>query len=188
MYSQSSTSERQYQGINRTICIGLGGTGKDVLMRVRRLIVDRYKDLSNLPVVSFVHIDTDKEATQAVSLRTGNIYRGVDLGFQDSERVNATMTNTQVSELVQGLEQCNSNSHQRSPYEHIAQWFPPQLIRNITAIDQGAKGVRPVGRLAFFHNYQKIKKAIEIAEQRTRGHEKELLQYCCCWFSLWWYG
>jgi hypothetical protein len=176
MFNQSPASERQYQGIKRTICIGLGGTGRDVLMRVRRLIVDRYKDLSNLPVVSFVHIDTDKEATQTFSLKTGNIYRGVDLGFQDSEKVNATMTNTQVSELVQGLEQCNSNRHQPSPYEHIARWFPPQLLRNITVIDQGAKGVRPVGRLAFFHNYQKIKNSIEIAEQRTRGHEKELLQ------------
>lgn len=176
MYSQSSTSERQYQGINRTICIGLGGTGKDVLMRVRRLIVDRYKDLSNLPVVSFVHIDTDKEATQAVSLRTGNIYRGVDLGFQDSEKVNATMTATQVTELVQGIEQCHSSRHQPSPYEHIAQWFPPELLRNIKAIDQGAKGIRPIGRLAFFHNYLKIKNAIEVAEQRTRGHEQELLR------------
>ena len=78
MNNQSST-EHQYQGINRTICIGLGGTGRDVLMRVRRLIVDRYKDLGNLPVVSFLHIDTDKEATQSVSLKTGNIYRGIDL-------------------------------------------------------------------------------------------------------------
>lgn len=176
MYNQSSVNERQYQGINRTICIGLGGTGRDVLMRIRRLIVDRYNNLSNLPVVSFVHIDTDKEATQAVSLRTGNIYQGVDLGFQDAEKVNATMTATQVTELVQGLEQCRSNRHQPSPYQHIAQWFPPQLLRNIKAIDQGAKGIRPVGRLAFFHNYLKIKNAIDIAEQRTRGHEQELLR------------
>ena len=58
MYSQSLTNERQSQGIQRTVCIGLGGTGRDVLMRIRRLIVDRYKDLSNLPVVSFVHVDT----------------------------------------------------------------------------------------------------------------------------------
>ncbi len=176
MYNQSSINERQYQGINRTICIGLGGTGKDVLMRIRRLIVDQYKDLSNLPVVSFVHIDTDKEATQSVSLRTGNIYQGVDLGFQDAEKVNATMTATQVSELVQGLEQCRSNHLQPSPYAHIAEWFPPQLLQNIKAIDQGAKGIRPVGRLAFFHNYLKIKQAIEIAEQRTRGHEQDLLR------------
>lgn len=176
MYNHSSASQRQYQGINRTICIGLGGTGRDVLMRIRRLIVDRYEDLSKLPVVSFVHIDTDKEATQAVSLRTGNIYQGVELGFQDAEKVNATMTATQVTELVQGLEQCRSNRHQPSPYEHIAQWFPPQLLRNIKAIDQGAKGIRPVGRLAFFHNYLKIKQAVEIAEQRTRGHEQDLLR------------
>ena len=77
MYSQPSANERQYQGIQRTICIGLGGTGRGVLMRIRRLIVDRYKDLSNLPVVSFVHVDTDKEATQAVSLREGNTYQGI---------------------------------------------------------------------------------------------------------------
>jgi hypothetical protein len=109
-------------------------------------------------------------------LRTGNIYQGVDLGFQDAEKVNATMTAQQVSELVQGLEQCRSNRLQPSPYEHIAQWFPPQLLRNVRAIDQGAKGIRPVGRLAFFHNYIKIKQAIEIAEQRTRGHEQDLVQ------------
>lgn len=176
MYSQFFANERQYQGINRTICIGLGGTGRDVLMRIRRLIVDRYKDLSNLPVVSFVHIDTDKQATQAVSLRAGNNYQGVDLGFQEAEKVNATMTATEVSDLVQGLEQCRSNRNQTSPYGHIAQWFPPQLLRNVKAIEQGAKGIRPVGRLAFFHNYLKIKTAIEVAEQRTRGHEQALLQ------------
>ena len=176
MYSQSLANERQSQGIQRTICIGLGGTGRDVLMRIRRLIVDRYKDLSNLPVVSFVHVDTDKESTQAVSLRAGNIYQGVDLGLQEAEKINATMTATEVSALIQGLEQCRSNRNQPSPYEHIAQWFPPQLLRNIKAIEQGAKGIRPVGRLAFFHNYLKIKNCIEVAEQRTRGHEQALLQ------------
>ncbi|MES1022056.1 tubulin-like doman-containing protein [Gloeocapsa sp. BRSZ] len=176
MYNQYSPHERQYQGINRTICIGLGGTGKEVLMRVRKLIVDRYKSLDKLPVVSFIHIDTDKEATQSVSLRTGKIYQGVDLGFQDSEKVNTTMTATQITELVQGLEQCNLIGDQPSPYAHIAEWFPPQILTNIKAIDQGAKGIRPIGRLSFFHNYSKIKQAIEIAEQRTRGHEQELLQ------------
>jgi len=176
MYTQTSMNDRQYQGINRTICIGLGGTGNDVLMRVRRLIVDRYKDLSNLPVVSFIHVDTDKEATQSVSLRTGNIYQGIDLSFQDAEKVNATMTSAQITELVQGLEHCNPIGDQPSPYAHISEWFPPQLLRNIKAIDQGAKGIRPIGRLSFFHNYLKIKHAIEVAEQRTRGHEQDLLK------------
>jgi hypothetical protein len=29
----------QTRAIKRTLCIGLGGTGRDVLMRIRRLII-----------------------------------------------------------------------------------------------------------------------------------------------------
>ncbi|QLE51592.1 hypothetical protein FD724_28375 [Nostoc sp. C057] len=58
----------------------------------------------------------------------------------------------------------------------VGRWFPPQLLRNIKAVEEGAKGIRPVGRLAFFHNYQKVKTAIESAERRTRGHDSLLLK------------
>ena len=173
--TQSTSSDRQVRGINRTVCIGLGGTGRDVLMRIRRLIVDRYEDLSQLPIVSFVHIDTDKAATQVSGLRTGSTYHGVDLSFRDSEKVGATMTSAEVTNFVQGLER-RSNYDRQGPYDHIARWFPPQLLRNIKAVEEGAKGIRPVGRLAFFHNYQKIKTAVETAERRTRGHEATLLR------------
>ncbi|MDF0553460.1 tubulin-like doman-containing protein [Kamptonema sp. UHCC 0994] len=173
--TQTTSSDRQVRGINRTICIGLGGTGRDVLMRIRRLIVDRYGDLSELPIVSFVHIDTDKAATQVSGLRTGSTYHGVDLSFRDSEKVGATMTSAEVTNFVQGLER-RSNYDRQGPYDHIARWFPPQLLRNIKAVEEGAKGIRPVGRLAFFHNYQKIKTAVETAERRTRGHEATLLK------------
>ena len=97
---KSTGNEGQFRGINRTICIGLGGTGRDVLMRIRRLIVDRYGDLSNLPIVSFVHIDTDKAASQGSGLRTGSTYHGVDLSFREAEKVNATMTSTEVTNFV----------------------------------------------------------------------------------------
>jgi len=173
--TQYTSSDRQVRGINRTICIGLGGTGRDVLMRIRRLIVDRYGDLSELPIVRFVHIDTDKAATQVSGLRTGSTYHGVDLSFRDSEKVGATMTSAEVTNFVQGLER-RSNYDRKGPYDHIARWFPPQLLRNIKAVEEGAKGIRPVGRLAFFHNYQKIKTAVETAEGRTRGHAANLLK------------
>ncbi len=58
-----------------------------------------------------------------------------------------------------------------SPFSHIASWLDPRLKKQITAIENGAGGIRPVGRLAFFHNYQKIQEAIEAAERRTSGHE-----------------
>lgn len=173
--TQATNSDRQVRGINRTICIGLGGTGRDVLMRIRRLIVDRYGDLSELPIVSFVHIDTDKAAPRGLSLRTGNNYHGVDLSFRDSEKVGATMTSGEVTNFVQGVER-RSNYARQGPYDNIARWFPPQLLRNIQAVDGGAKGIRPVGRLAFFHNYKKIITAVKKAEYRTRDHNKKILR------------
>jgi hypothetical protein len=164
------------QTIQRTLCIGLGGTGSDVLMRIRRLIIDRYGKLDALPVVSFVHIDADKGAGNRSGLSTGNTYRGENILFKPAERVIATMTSQEIGQLIGGLEQPNEFDRQ-SPYDHIKRWLPPQLIRNqnVKVIEDGAGGIRPVGRLAFFHNYRKIKDAIESAEHRTRNHDQAML-------------
>ncbi|MFN6156613.1 MAG: tubulin-like doman-containing protein [Dolichospermum sp.] len=171
--TQASAKENQTRGINRTICIGLGGTGRDVLMRIRRLIVDRYGDLNNLPIVSFVHIDTDKAATQVTGIRTGSTYHGVDLSFKEAEKVSATMSSKDVTMFVDGLERRSEYSNY-GPYDHIGRWFPSGLLQDVGAIEDGAKCIRPVGRRAFFHNYQKIKTSIVTAENRTRGHESFL--------------
>jgi hypothetical protein len=160
--------------IQRTLCIGLGGTGRDVLMQIRRLIIDRYGRLDALPVVSFVHIDADRGASDLSGLSTGNTYRGENILFTPAERVTATMTSQEIDQLIGGIEQRNEFDRQ-SPYDHIKSWLPPQLIRNVKAIEDGAGGIRPVGRLSFFHNYRKIKAAIETAENRTRGHEQIML-------------
>ncbi|WP_036486922.1 tubulin-like doman-containing protein [Myxosarcina sp. GI1] len=169
--------EKQSRKINRTVCIGLGGTGRDVLMRIRRLIVDRHVDLKQLPVISFVHIDTDKATSNMTGLRTGNTYHGVDLRFSDAEKVAATMTRSEVDNLARELSRRGSN-YDGTPgvFSNISSWFPPQLLKNLKAIDEGAQAIRPVGRLAFFHNYRKIKAAIETAEQRTRGHEAFMIR------------
>lgn len=172
---QAAVNDVQYRGINRTVCIGLGGTGRDVLMRIRRLVVDRHNDLSNLPIVSFVHIDTDKAATQISGIRSGSNYRGVDLSFREAEKVSATMSTNEVTMFVEGLSR-RSEYTRHGPYDHIGRWFPPQLLRNIKAVEEGAKGIRPVGRLAFFHNYQKVRTAIETAERLTRDHNPLMLK------------
>lgn len=171
----SQTQERQNRSIKRTLCIGLGGTGRDVLMRIRRLIIDRYGKLSELPILSFVHIDTDKSATQISGLRTGKTYRGEDILFRDAEKVTATMTSIDINNIVQGLEHRSAYERQ-GPYDHIGCWLPPQILKDLKAIEEGAKGIRPVGRLAFFHNYRKIKAAIETADKLTRGHDAILVK------------
>jgi hypothetical protein len=170
-------SEAQSHKIRRTICIGLGGTGKDILMRIRRLIVDKNGSLDALPVVSFVHIDTDKASSNVTGLRTGSFYHGVDLRLSDAEKVAATMSRVEVNNFVQEMNRKSSN-YEGSPgvYKNIECWFPPQLLKDLKAIDEGAQGIRPVGRLAFFHNHRQIKTALQTAEQKTRGHESKLIQ------------
>ena len=169
--------EAQTRQIKRTICIGLGGTGKDALMRIRRLIVDKHGSLDALPVVSFVHIDTDKASSNVTGLRTGNFYHGVDLRFSNAEKVTATMSRNEVDNFKQHMNRKSSN-YEGSPgvYKNIECWFPPQLLQDLKAIEEGAQGIRPVGRLAFFHNHRQIKTAIETAEQKTLGHESKLIQ------------
>jgi Tubulin like len=143
-------------------------------MQIRRLIIDRYGKLDALPVVSFVHIDADKGASDITGLSTGNTYRGENILFTPAEKVIATMSSQEIDQLIGGLEQ-QGEFERQSPYDHIRRWLPPQLIRNVKAIEDGAGGIRPVGRLAFFHNYRKIKAAIETAENRTRGHSQAML-------------
>jgi hypothetical protein len=51
-----------YVGMTPTVVIGLGGTGKEILIKVRRMIVESYGSLDSLPIVSFLHIDTEQNA------------------------------------------------------------------------------------------------------------------------------
>jgi hypothetical protein len=173
--SDFSQSQPQARTIKRTLCIGLGGTGRDVLMQIRKLIIDRHGKLNNLPIVSFVHIDADKGAGEVSGLRTGNTYRGEEILFSEAERIVASMSSHEIDDLSQGLAQRESHERQ-SPYNHIGQWLSPHLLKNIKAIEDGASGIRPVGRLAFFHNYRKIQEAIRTAENRTRDHDRYLLE------------
>ncbi len=170
----NNPTETKTLNIKRTICIGLGGTGRDILMQIRRLIVDRYGKLSELPVVSFVHIDTDKNASQTTGLKTGDTYHGENILFKPAETVTATMNKQEIDDLSKGLER--RNPHERtSPYDHIGTWFPKQILKDVKSIENGAGAIRPVGRLAFFHNYSKIHEAIDTADNATVGHAQRLL-------------
>ena len=52
----------EYTGMTPTVIVGLGGTGKEILIKIRRMIVEQYGSLDALPIVSFLHIDTEQNA------------------------------------------------------------------------------------------------------------------------------
>ncbi|AFZ47453.1 hypothetical protein Cyast_1490 [Cyanobacterium stanieri PCC 7202] len=163
----------EIQNIKRTICIGLGGTGKEILMQIRRLIVDRHEKLENLPIVTFLHIDTNQYEHTTTGLKSGDSHRGENLLLKPSEVVTATMNKQDINQLSQHL---THNNQESSPYDHIAQWFHPKLLKNLQSIENGAGAVRSIGRLGFFHNHKDIRQSIENADNRTNGHAETLMR------------
>ena len=163
--------------VTPSLCVGLGGTGRDVLMRLRRLIVDRYGSLSSFPIVSFIHIDTDKEGSSTADLKEGSYYRGVDISFKQSEQILATLSKDDVHRFLSNVQDTYYDQRNRtSPYDHILQWFDPKLLKDGQSIEKGAGGIRSVGRLAFFYNFTKINEIINQAKNRILNHQQHMLE------------
>ncbi len=163
--------QNNYQGVTRAVCIGLGGTGLQTIMRLRRLIVERYKSLDNFPIVRFVQIDTDSGSLDNADLNGTTFHRGVDISLKPQEKVHIGMRATDADAMRLALRDPDGNT----PYNHIAEWLPRSVIENAKAIDNGASGIRAVARLAFFHNYAAIKNKIVEAERGTKNPSPELI-------------
>ncbi|MEC4892388.1 MAG: tubulin-like doman-containing protein [Oscillatoria sp. PMC 1051.18] len=141
-----------------TVLVGIGGTGTEVLARVRRLIEETYGSLNKFPIVSFLIIDTDKD------YKINNTEAGGS-PFKDNEKHWARVSGKQVREMVADMEN----------YPWIDRWFPRELERNITSLEAGAGQIRACGRFAFFCNYHEIQKKFLDAVNRTKGKDNFML-------------
>jgi Tubulin like len=147
-----------YHGMTPTIIIGLGGTGKEVLLKIRRMIVETYGKLDHLPIVSFLHIDTEQNAKATEP----QVVLKQDIALSPVEQVWAKVENAKP--ILNNL----------SSYGYLADWFPPQL-KGTDSILAGAGQVRALGKFAFTVNYPQIKAAFQYAKQKILGHEKFML-------------
>ncbi|PYQ27549.1 MAG: hypothetical protein DMF56_19400 [Acidobacteria bacterium] len=136
--------------VGPTMIIGLGGTGKEVLLRLRRKIIERYGALSRLPFLRFMHVDTDKtlNATEQYDLRGGDDPLIREIQFSNAERVDLTITGG-TGKYVDHL----------NNYPSVKRWFPGgSKIAHLGDLKDGAGQVRIASRLGFFDafNHQKI--------------------------------
>lgn len=147
-----------YIGMTPTVLIGLGGTGKEVLLKIRRMIVETYGSLDRLPIVSFLHIDTEQNAKASEP----QVVLKQDISLRPVEQVWAKVENAKA--ILNNL----------SSYDYLAEWFPPQL-KGTDSILAGAGQVRSLGKFAFTVNYSQIRTAFQDAKRRILGHEKFML-------------
>jgi hypothetical protein len=132
------------EGIKPTVLVGLGGTGGDVLLKVRKKIFERYGSPSDFPVVQFVYVDTDT-TNQHIDSHLLEEFK-----FSPQERVDAVVMDTA--------------KYTRSLNQHplIKAWWYPTL-HDMAQVKEGAGQIRGYSRLAFFVNFDTIKHAIENA-------------------------
>jgi len=146
----------EVRNINPTLLIGLGGTGREVLTRVRRDFVQKYDNIRNFPIVGYFLVDTDETSQHYTPGLKSLLDQKID--FSQDEFYKATITN--VSQFTQRL----------NLYPHIAEWLYPNLS-DIGDLKEGAGAIRPYGRLAFFVHQRNIRTNITNTLKSIRSPE-----------------
>jgi hypothetical protein len=146
-----------------TLFIGAGGTGMEVMMRIRRRILSavwnrqhptRVESIADFPVARFLHFDLDNHAIidEGKSQRTDPWFELVKLS--DEER------------LVEPLDlpQYHESDDSLARFPLIENWMPlrPKKLRSL-GIDpsKGAGQIRALARLYLFDKYPKLRGRIK---------------------------
>jgi hypothetical protein len=165
-----------------TLFIGAGGTGMEVMLRIRRRILSevwnrrnptRVESIGQFPVARFLHVDLDSNAVidEGKSQRTDPWFELVKLG--DEERLVEPIDLPQYHE--------SDDSLARFPL--IENWMPlrPKKLRTL-GIDpsKGAGQIRAVARLYLYDKYPKlrgrIKGALNFLASNAGNERKENYQ------------
>lgn len=153
-----SLSMSEHSGMTPTVIVGIGGTGKEILVKIRRMIVETYGSLDALPIVSFLHLDTEQNA----KISEPQVVLKQDISLRPAEQVWAK------------VEDAKAILNKLSSYGYLEEWFPSQL-KGTDSILAGAGQIRALGKFAFSLNYQNIKHSFNNAKSRIIGHEKFML-------------
>lgn len=133
-----------------TVFIALGGSGKEVVMRLRKRFFDRFHT-KDPGYARFVFIDTD---TQDFVPKGESADAYAELAPQQTELVATPITAAQFHKVFADL-------NARVNCDHLA-WLKPEMERvGPQAVEHGAGTHRQFGRLAFFLNHQGIRHTIE---------------------------
>ncbi|MGH9799016.1 MAG: tubulin-like doman-containing protein, partial [Blastocatellia bacterium] len=140
----SEATQPASSNMRSAIIVGLGGTGLEAITMVKRMIVERFGSLDQLPIISFLHLDTASEEPKL----TPTSVLGHDISLTQRERITLKMP-----VITDGGASYLAN------HPMIREWFPPSLkINHDFALGAGA--VRAYGRIAFAENAQQIEQAL----------------------------
>jgi hypothetical protein len=138
-----------------TLLIGLGGTGKDVLLRIRKQFFDRQGKIG-YPIIGYLALDTDDQMADTIAGEQLTTYVGKTIRLRREG---------DIPELIL----CDIKPHEFEDYfnggvqshPQIFEWMPTDMNKyGSTAVVKGAGQNRLLGRLAFFHHAATIRETI----------------------------
>lgn len=145
------TYDKKLDNFVPTLYIGLGGTGKDVLMRFRKRLYDKFGACRE-GFISFLAIDTDDQTDIPRGEQKADFERVVF--DRNDEFIKCTIDYSTFKTIVNRAKTRNDRRY--------VNWLHPEIDAKISAgsLETGAGTHRQVGRLAFFNNYDSIRAAI----------------------------
>lgn len=162
--ASSPRKDEKLVKLRPTLFIGVGGTGMEVLMRVRRRVLNtpwgnsggvRVDSLADFPIAQFMQFDLDHGAI-------------IDSGRAQAEDLQFELVKfTDEEKLVESfdIEKYSRDDDSLGRFPHIQSWSPltPKKIRDL-GIDpsKGAGQIRAISRLYFFDKYSKIRDKIRL--------------------------
>ena len=146
--------ELKTQEFMPTILIGLGGTGKEVLLRIRRQFVEKYGSINDFPILSYLYIDTDNAPSEESGIARERDLLINDIDFQPSEKI---FNPVNPSDYM----------HRIHDVPHIKKWLNTTAeIGKLGTMNTGAGQIRPAARLAFYHNFDEINSKLGSAKSK----------------------
>jgi hypothetical protein len=163
MAAQDMPAQPDPKGAVRpTLFLGLGGTGKEVLLRLRRRFYERM-GVVGLPCMAYLWLDTDTRDNLAFGERVDETFAAV--AFQPQEAI-SLLSGSVKDDLAQIL-------FNRRTWPQIHSWLPPEVGRYGAEIADGAGGVRAVGRLTYFNHFaDTINPALTEIIDSVRTHDR----------------
>ena len=155
----SEPQKTEQTGVRPTLIVGLGGTGKQTLLQLRRMLLDASDDgKPTLPYTQFLMIDSDVRAVNLDGKDIDEFFQACQ--FNEDERIETPLAPTDLDRL---------QTHGQE-YPHIFAWFDPSLL-TLPRPRDGNSQIRSFGRYAFITYYTRIRQRLEEIRDKLKDNQ-----------------
>ncbi|MCI0470667.1 MAG: tubulin-like doman-containing protein, partial [Candidatus Aminicenantes bacterium] len=158
MMQDRNGEQDKFKKIHPSIFIGLGGTGKHILLSLRKKLFEKFDLKKGFPIMEFLWIDTDM---QNIGIDGKELdYTLEQVRFQPDEIVDLQVPESTFKGYIS----------YKQDYPHLWEWLP-HTIEAAGPPKNGAKQIRPLGRLGFFYKYDEIVAKLDFLKSKIASRE-----------------